>query len=277
MRTRLVRVRRRRPMGVVLATAMLVVALLGYLSLQNPVLRSMDARRTEAPGAPRPTALAASSSAERLTEDVRLGDVALYAVQLGAYDGADQAQVEAARYVRRGAAGYVHIDGTRRVLGAGYATRAEAETVVKRLSEDEGIAAAVYAATAESVLLRVTATRDQLDALTIAERTLREGAQALGSLAFSLDKGEVALGDAARQVQSLAAAALAARDGLIVQAGDDPNAVASGLIELLSAFDKNLSDSVSNGHTLMDFSSRMKYNYLDVRLKHIAFLRGLRG
>ena len=274
MRTRLVRVRRKRPMRVMWAVALMLIALCGYLWVGVPATRQATSTQLPIVATARPAAV----TGERVTEDVRLASLALYAIQLGAFEDADAAKVEAARYVRRGAAGYVYEDGVIRVLGSGYATRAEAEQVVKRLKSDEEIDAAVYESTAESVLLRVTATRGQISALSAADLALRDGADALIALSFSLDKGETELQDAAAKTTELASTIESARDELKAQAGDAPNAVAAGLIELLTAFERGLSASTSGGtQTLLDFSSRLKYNYLDVRLKHIAYVNGLNG
>jgi len=260
--------------------AALILLLCAYLWIGAPAIT----RGTEAP--PSPTAQAAmgaqanpAKSAPRVTEDIRFEELRLYAIEFGTYETIEAARVEAARYVQRGAAGYVYASsGEYRVLGAGYASREEADKVLGQLADGEGIAARVTEVSAQPVLLRVTASQAQIEALREAEETLREATEQMGAASFAIDKGEVSYAEAAYRIEMLSGRVAASRENLNAQAGAHPNAVVTGLSGAMEAFEYGARDATADPQqAALAFSSKLKYSYLNTRIAHISFLNALNG
>jgi len=262
MRTGRVKVRRGRPGAVSWAIALAVTMLMVYLI-------TLDA------GPKEESVVSALPAGERVTKEVTLAPLELHCVQFGSFADASNARIEAARYVERGAAGYVYEDdGSFRVLGAGYRQKADAERVAGRLHEDEGIECVVLSRTAEEVKMRITAGENQIEAILAADEARRTQTEQFGELAFQIDRGELT-GDAARTLMAVQASQVRdVREALKAIPGE--NAVFTGLtrqVELLAATLELL--SYKNTETDLSLSGKIKYNYISTRLGYIDFLRSL--
>lgn len=263
MRTRHVKVRRDRPSVLAWSLAMVVTMLVVYLLTLGSAPPEAP-RRGEEPAA-----------GERVTRELSFEPLALYCVQFGSFDSAEEARIEAARYVERGAAGYVCAAAEKHlVLGAGYALEADAARVAERLAQEEGIPGAVFARESARVRMRVTAGENQIAALAAADAALRTQVDQLGELAFQIDRGELR-GDAARTLIAIQAAQV--RDVLgTLKAIPGENPIFSALtgqVEALAAALDVLSHA--GGETDLALSGQIKYDYIQVRLGYIDFLRGL--
>lgn len=261
MRTGRVKVRRRRPGAVSWAIALAVTMLMVYLI-------TLDVGGEE-------PAVASLPAGERVTREVAFAPLEVHCVQFGSFTDAQNARIEAARYVGRGAAGYVKQDGENfRVLGAGYSQKSDAERVAKRLAEEEKIDCTVLSCASEQVKMRITAGENQISAILAADEALRTQVEQFGGLAFKIDRGELS-GDAARTL--IAVQASQVRDVLEdLKAIPGENPVYRGLtgqMEFLSATLDLL--SYKNTETDLSLSGKIKYNYISVRLGYIDFLRSL--
>lgn len=263
---RRVYVRRRGPCPAVWLTLMMMAALMAFVFFARPTIQALTVDLDQAP-----------ESAERVTQEISFTGLEIYLVTLAQMDDAALARVEAARYVPRGAAGYVFSEGgSYQVAGNGYATREEAEKVAASLSESEDIEAKVLRRGAAGALLRVTATQAQLSALVEGEAIVRRLGQELSVYALALDRGErqAPVLRAALSLSAQEAAQAGAR--LTKAAGEAPNPVAAGIIELLTQLSDDLSLLAGEDQdTPLSFSSKLKYAYLSTELKHIDFLNGL--
>lgn len=282
MGTRLVRVKRQRPKGVVWAVSAMLIMLAVYLYTATPSMRVGYGPKGDEPVSASGQALAGGEAAqateapEQVTQEVQFEALDAYLIQFGAYDAADNARIEAARYVARGAAGYLLEDGKFRVIGAGYESREEAEKVKAQLEKEEGIDSYVYELKAGSVTLRVTATQPQIDALSAAERTLVEQNRAMGRLAYELDSGAVDAPGARSALGAMADAVRLAREQLAGVAGQTPNQVAAGLIATMAQLEESASQlSMEKNESTLDLSSKIKYNYVEICWSHARYLRGL--
>lgn len=263
---RRVYVKRRGPCPAVWLTLMMMAALMAFVFFARPTIQALNVDLDEAPQAQ-----------ERITQEVSFEGSEVYLVALASLDDPAAARVEAARYVPRGAAGYVlEQEGRYLVVGNGYATQAEAARVAASLQEEEAISAQVLHRGAAGALLRVTATQAQLSALVEGEQLSRRLAQELTGHALALDRGErqPPVLRAALSLSAQEAAQAAAR--LTKAAGEAPNPVAAGVIDLLT----QLSDDCAllageDQDTPLSFSSKMKYVYLSATLAHIDFLSAL--
>ena len=197
-------------------------------------------------------------------------------LQFGAYEDALSARIEAARYVPRGAAGYILEGSLYRVIAAGYDSREDAEGVCARLREDEGLDAGVYSLSSGAVDLTIRGTQAQAEALLLAETTLRNTAAQLNETAFAFDRGELSERDARNRLAIIASAARQAHDALAQAAEETQSAVIDAFLSLLSGIanetEQLSSENVAGG---LSFSGRIKYNYIDVRVRHIDILKAV--
>lgn len=262
MRTRLVRVRRRRS-GVRWALIFLMLSMAAYIRVSMPALRQM---RTEGGDT--------AETGERVTEEIAIEPLSVYLVSFGGYDVMNSAKVEAARYVPRGAAGYILKREKLYVIGAGYEKREDAEKACISLAAQEGLACAVIEAFSPQVEMRVTAGRRQIEAFVEAERALREGAGTLGMMGFAVDRGEATLMQAQEVVRThlnRIRAAKAALDALNSQADNGLFSEIAGLLEeTVLQMEEMLEEQKKMG-----LSSRLKYLYVDMRVREIEMMNAL--
>lgn len=265
MKTRLVRVRRAAPARRAAALLVLTLSAFGWLLLRrgDPV-----------------TALLSARDAERMTSDVVFSELALYAVRTAVCDSEAAARVEAARYVPRGAAGYVLHREVWHVLAAGYGTAEEAERVRDSLRAEEGMSCDTVSLVCDRVRVRVTATAEQTAALAECEKTLRESAALVASLSRAVDRAETPVSQAIGALKTQRENLEAARVRLAQAVGDAPDAlVCAPLLELAAEGVRGL-DSLTVDHaTLPDvlFSGRMKALFLALRVAEIDYMASLGG
>ena len=151
------------------------------------------------------------------------------------------ARIEAARYVSRGAAGYI-LPGSSEylIIGAGYDSADEAAQVMKKLGEEEKLTASIATREAAGLTVRLTGSRAQVDALIGAENALRGSTGHMGEAAFSLDAGTLQLSGAREALLAARAEAKKARETLIKAAGSEENQASQGLVNLLSQLEGRL-------------------------------------
>ncbi len=272
MRTRLVRVRRKHARSMRLAMLFLAFSIAVYLlswALRGPA----SAPATE----PVSTPSASLSPAPRVTEDIRLEPLSCYLVVLLSAESPEAARVEAARYVRRGAAGYVlPRDNQYLVIGAAYEAEAEAQKIAQRLGEQEKLTARVLPMASRPVALRVTATQAQLSALVQAEKTFRAIGTQLGEIAYALDAGTLTQDGALDSLSHAKVEAELAYRTLDRAAGSEQNPVVQGMLELVLQLKTQLQDRIAGSDaTTLSFSAKIKYNKIGMRLQHIAYLDSL--
>ncbi len=263
---RRVYVKRRGPCPAAWLALLTGAALMAFVFLARPAIQTLSVDLNQPP-----------QRQEQVTQEVSFGAMELHLVALAQQEDPTQARIEAARYAPRGAAGYLlERDGLYQVVGNGYATREEADRVVQNLAEEEGIAAHVLSCAGAGALLRVTATPDQQSALAEGEALARRLEEELRGHALALDRGE-------RQVPVVRAAlSLCAQEAeqagarLSRAAGETPNPVAGGVIQLLEQLAQDCGQLAQEEQdTPLTFSSRLKYAYLSAALAHIDFLNSL--
>ncbi len=263
MKTRMVRVRRRRP-AVRRAVLLLLAALCAYLYMmasgEDPVQAILDARNEA-----------------RVRREVVFEGLELHAVRTAVCDSEETARVEAARYIPRGAAGYMLRAETWHILCAGYETEAQAKTVRDRLRTEENIACDVLGLVAEKASVYVTAAPTQIDALIACERRLRETETLLGALSLTVDDGETPRA----QIVSAIGEAASLLDGALTDfkaaVGEGDEAVCAPLQDMaeyaVTVMGKLTDDYGALGDTL--FSGRVKDSFIRLRVAHTFWLDSL--
>ena len=263
MRGRRIRVRTRAARSVRLSFGLLALALVLYL------LSAVYGGEPSPPAEP--------PEARQQISEIALQPLSAFLIQLHSGDSAEAARIEAARYIRRGAAGYIMPEGgSHSVIGAMYFVRADADAVALRLVEKEQLAAQVLERGAVGVRLRITATAAQIGAFMAAEQSLRSLTDRLAALAVQLDQSATTPEAAARQIGLIHAESALRHRALTEAVGEDENP----LMAELTALCKSLCDDTGEGlfaagESPLSFSSKIKYNSISMRLAHIAFMQKL--
>jgi len=263
MRTRMVRVRKRRDTSMAWALVFLFMAMALYIRVSLPTLEKMQAEETSAAG-----------RGGRVMREIVIDGLEVWLVSFGRYDGLSEAKVEAARYVPRGAAGYVLEGEGYSVVGAGYTSQEDAEKVCGQLNAAEGMDCEAERTYAPPVTLRMTAGSEQITAFLEAERTLRDTAGALGQLAFSVDRGDADAAQAAEVIGTHLKNVESAEKKLREQLADSESGIFGDLLAMLGDMAGQM-EEMRQEKGAMAVSSRLKYCHVDFRVREIEWMNGL--
>lgn len=160
-----------------------------------PLPFSLSMQATAAPVTPAP-------DTSHNSQDISLAGRTWYALQLGAFTQESAAHQLSQQFIPRGAAGYVLEDNDiYRVYAAAYPTRAEAQSVQTRLSE-QGVATYIQPCNEEPVTLRAGGTNTQLQAVSEIFAYLDTLSMKFFTLSSQLDKNELAVTDALSALMS---------------------------------------------------------------------------
>lgn len=129
-------------------------------------------------------------AAEQVTSPVVMDAMQRVMVQLDACDTEADARISAARTVRRGSAGYIHLDRQYRVLGAMAETQEEAEQMCDKLRA-AGVNASCYPVETKALTMKVTAGQTQIAALTAALHAMDMASTQPEVIARQMDSGEI--------------------------------------------------------------------------------------
>lgn len=262
-----VRVRRDHPGALTWTIAMVLTMLAVYLITLGG--------RTGEPSAP---VSSQKDTATRVTEELSFEGIDLACVSFGTFETAQEARVEAARFTARGAAGYILEDGGFSVLAAGYEDAQDAQRVADSLSESEDIPCAVCREEASGVRLRITATQEQIQAITGADAALRRHARDLRELALMLDRSETQPSSACTLIAVMAGQLTGTLTELRAIPGGQESPVVRGLIALAEHTQAALSLlSTENSDSPLSLSGKIKYNHIETTLLHIDYLNTLNG
>ena len=262
MRTRLVR-GRRRGSGVRWALIFLMLSMAAYIRVSMPAIRQMRTGGGEK-----------AEAGDRVTEEIVVEQLSIYLVSFGGYDVMNSAKVEAARYVPRGAAGYILKREKLYVVGAGYEKRGDAEKACVSLAAQEGLACAVLEATSPQVAMRMTAGRRKIEAFVEAERALREGAGTLGVMGFAVDRGEATAAQAQEVVRTQLNRIREAKAALDAQSSQTDIGLFSGMAGLMEEMTLQMEEMLEE-QKKMGLSGRLKYLYVDMRVREIEMMNAL--
>lgn len=262
MRTRMVRVRRR-PGGLLRAMIFLVLAMALYIRATLPGERGiLTEAASEAP------------DAGRVTREAVLEAMELHLVSFGGFAEDREARVEAARYVSRGAAGYIMEAERYYVIGAGYARLPDAERACVHLESDEGMTCEVISLYAPAVRLRMTADSGRIQAFIGAQQMIRSSAGLMGQLSFSIDRGETsarqALGVIGRQTEEAKEAARRMQG----RSGEAEAPVVGAYRELLGELTERM-EEIGSAESAMELSSRLKHLHIEFGVREIELMNGL--
>jgi len=261
MRTRMVRTRRRGG-SMKWAVVLLFAAMAVYVRVSLPML--MDMRGNE----PDPTV------GERVTREVAIEAIDIHLICFGEWGTQSAAQMEAGRYVPRGAAGYVMQEGERFcVIGAMYEDAAQAERVCTQLGAAEGLSCSVKRNRAAEVRMRMTAREGQIEAFVQGEKTMRQTWRALGALSLALDRGEANVQQAHAVLDGHLEKMRSARKAL-KDAGGTEQEIFVSLDVLLDALTSDL-EEMTEERGRMALSAKLKYCGIDAALRQAVWMNGM--
>lgn len=135
--------------------------------------------------------------------DITLPGSEWYALQLGAFENEDSAKTLAEQFSRRGAAGYVWLDGRYRTLAAVYPLRDDAQAVRQQLSEKHEVETYLYQISLPAMQLRMSGMQGQLEILKAAFIHADELVRSLQRMSSALDRQEMNVQEVAAELQGI--------------------------------------------------------------------------
>ncbi len=230
-------------------------------ALSRASMESADTPAKQPSNAAPTTAPVTEAAAQTVTRKVEIPAKTYYALQIGVYDSAENAERQAEELRRIGAAGFVLADGERyRVLAAAYPDDASLKKVAAQL-RNEGVESASYTFACGARTLTATGDAAQLDALEGAAQALETYLTALYDAVIAFDQREQKIEDGKASLTTLTKALSAASSDLVeVGATSDEAGALSGLLEKLAEAAQAAADAESAERTA--FSAALKRLYL---------------
>lgn len=212
---------------------------------------------------------------QRITREITLSGGACAVVHFGLYERADEARIAAARYVCRGAGGYVYNDASG-YYAAGCLFESEEEALEMQKSIcGRGIDCGVLLLEAPEIRLRATAEEEELRLIEAGYRAYVNAERELMRISSHLDAGNIDAQEARSLISVLRFDVEALRDQALASAR---NAHGTGK-QLFSLLSDGLSCALlENGGASggeMRLSSQVKYAAMDMRIRRYRFLTSL--
>ena len=210
----------------------------------------------------------------RTTREISLAAHSLYALQLGAFTQEGAARQLAQEFSARGAAGYVHFDGSAyRVLAAAYPTRAEAQSVQTRLGA-QSISTYIHPCVQEALTLQAGGTLRQLQAVEDALAYLSSLGDKLYALSAALDARDMEAAAARQALLSEGATSAALLDGL---GSAFEGSVPGSLLPLCDTLERvaDTGEAQRNEKSAARTGAALKRCHLTVFFGLLAFAQGL--
>lgn len=207
--------------------------------------------------------------------EIELKDAGLYLIALSDGEDAESARLTSARYMQRGAAGYLfRKDGMWYSVGNVYFSKEEAGKMAEHISET-GIKASVIPLSQKGVTLRVTAEEEMVDALVFCVDAFREYENSLADYSKRLDAGEITEREA-RVLLSVLNYDLSGKKAEAERALSASGENAAGdIFELyLSLLETSNALTKNEGGEMM-LSARIKYCLIDHEIQRVNLLKKL--
>lgn len=211
------------------------------------------------------------------SREIALEDMRCYLIALSGGGEAENARIDSARYMKRGAAGYLmERNGQWFSIGNMYFSKEEADLITEHLLKN-GINASVIELNEKGVTLRVTADEDTLDALSFCVSAFREYEESLMNFSYRLDAGELSKREA-RVLLSVLYYDLSEKRAEAEKALKtlDKNAAKEIFAMYLNLLDDVSSLTKNEGGEMM-LSARIKYALIDHALLKISLLKYARA
>ena len=233
--------------------------------------QTADGTLTPAPGASPITQL----TGEMITKEVQTPLLTLYTLQLGAFSQPANAADAATESRATGAAGYVaNHQSLYRVLGAAYATQADATTVKDHLKTTQNLDCGVFPLQSESLIIKITAEEECITAIENALATWLTLIEKTREIGLAFDKGTLDKAAATTQLTETTQQAKAAAETLTqIQALATgitlPGELAAELTKCAAQLEEVLLA------TDADFGWRLKYVCLSIADLYVQYINAL--
>jgi len=202
--------------------------------------------------------------------DVTLPGSEWYALQLGAFEKEDSAKALGEQFARRGAAGYVWLDGRYRTLAAVYPLRDDAQTVRQQLSEKHEVETFLYQISLPALQLRLSGMQGQLEILNAAFIHADELVRSLQRLSSALDRQETTVMEAVTELQGMKEQLMTVSLRLSQRFAAPRHETVAGLIRCFDSFAEFVS-SLDPSQSEVAVGTKLKYQTLSSldRLKQV--------
>ena len=192
-----------------------------------------------------------------VSETITLDKVSAYLLQFGAFSQSANAETEAKNARNRGAAGFIlEGDGYYRVIASAYNTVDELKSVQTRLKDEESQETGSYLLESQGLELKVSGTKDQLDALKDSFNAVKSLRETLNNIVIEFDKQNITQADCLTKLKTISDKIAAARESMTENAKS--NTIAASLVALLNDL-ANQIGSIKTQDTTAAFSAQIKY------------------
>ncbi len=213
------------------------------------------------------------ASGIRAEEEITAQEVALYALQTGAYSDESNAKSAASALQSQGGAGYIAYDGSLyRVLIAGYISSDDANEVKTSLKQ-QSIDATIFNLKSGSLKFKIGAEQNQIAAVKACFDIVPKTVSELQQIVFDADKGsnvEQAISDLKQNVATAAGNFESA-----VTSEESSMRSLRSYMQKFSSTINGLPASVSS--SAAEFSSDLKYSLIQIVVDYSSFLNELNG
>lgn len=198
---------------------------------------------------------------EKVVENLRIDPSKLYAIQIGAFNSRENAEIASRELQGMGGAGYIIEDNYFRVLAVGFPQEGDAQKVVDQLKTD-GIESRIYEISIPGVNMEITASPEKVEGIKSSFSLWQEKTEQTRKTFEELDNQRITLETALVNIRGI-------RDELAQQldmiknytATQESNGILTGIQEIYKAALSNIDDIVNGGiNHRVAFSSRLKYN-----------------
>jgi len=206
-----------------------------------------------------------NDNSERVTDQIDISPISLYAIQLAAFNDEKNAQAAAGELQSKGGAGYIYNDRYLRLLAMGFLSEDDAQKVRQQL-KDEGIESQIYSITCPGANMEITASADKVDSIKSAFSLWTDKVKSLEGIIRDLDTSSITIDDARNGIGEIISGFTPVLEELkTYSATEESNHILTGLQELyqysIESLNAVMDESITNRVAI---SSKIKYTYIDM-------------
>jgi hypothetical protein len=207
-------------------------------------------------------------SGDKITEEIKMGSVTLYGVQLGVFTELANAQATADKFKAEGSAGYImKEDALYRVVDSVYYNESDAQTVRDAYRSGSSPDACVIRVQASGVNWKVNATREQIDSIRGAMSAIQSQIVVLINAQKTVAQGQGTADEWKATISGTAKVFADARDAMMTAIGPTNSDIILKLNECLSSGSEQLTKlSQLDSSNVTGIESGLKYSIIDILL-----------
>jgi len=214
----------------------------------------------------------------RITESIKIEPMVYYAIQVGAFNGIENAKILAQDIKQKGGAGYIIEDEYYRVIAMAYASETDCLSVKEQL-KDQGVESQIYKIASSGVNMEVTATKDKIEGIRSSFNIWKEKASLLENLIRELDTNKITGEISLNRLRDIREEMVTQRDkiGEYIKTNEG-NRILVELHKLYENQINNLDQILQvNINDRLAISSNMKYNYIDMIYQFNRYIEKIIG